>query len=596
MSPPPADKNVANSFLQKARTEPDGITVLSAPRDNPYTVANMLIAKNNLIQQGVQDAALINVRTTHKYIRFLPVNIAEVNQIVKDLDPILFDEPLDRKILHAGTYYHDPLVPDSVPTPQYTVVDANFTYALVNWELIDNVYIPEDDSLLKNETLENALIIEAFTLTKNKDELSLEKASKWKPAGKVQVWDDAVGSYIPVKECLVRAKRFVKLGRDYTDANGNFYIDKKFRYKVNYSIKWKCHDTFRIRDGLFFTAKFDGPHQKGDWNLNIGGLSDQNKSMRFATIHRAANRYFYENIDGLQRPLPGYAPPISISYRHVESESPGLNIGYVVPFVSEIYIKGKSSDGIYLKTHDIFSTTVHELGHASHSRLMGNIQFWQVSNQIQESWADCIEWYITKLEYESLGVSDYNSNDGESDWKQRWTGFGSDFSEIYTPLFIDFLDSHNQSRLNPNGTLRSTLPADPCPGDANPDGAGNCYIGIAPSGTNAFIYNEHFYYSPVGCCDCPYPGSWYDGANCYLQDIPEDRIGFIYNNRWYLMPLGDPQFPYDVINGFTISQIESDIIPHAYGLTSLRSELLSNLPSGMTPKKLNIYLDFYFAL
>ncbi len=66
------------------------MTVLSAPLDNPYTVSNMLIAKANLVQQGVQGASLINVRTTNKYIRFLPKNISEVDQIVKDLDPILF--------------------------------------------------------------------------------------------------------------------------------------------------------------------------------------------------------------------------------------------------------------------------------------------------------------------------------------------------------------------------------------------------------------------------------------------------------------------------------------------------------------------------
>ncbi len=462
LTPPPLE-NINNTFSQKALNEPDGMTVLSAPLDNPYTVSNMLIAKANLVQQGVQGASLINVRTTNKYIRFLPNSISEVDQIVKDLDPILFDEPLDRNIIKAGTYYHDSSVPDSVPTPQYTVVDANFTYGSVQWELIDNVYIPEDDNTLKNDSLVEALIIEAFTITGNKDELSLEKSSRWNPAGKIKVWDDATGSYIPVKECLVRAKRFVKLGRDYTDSSGDFYIDTKFRYQVNYSIKWKCHDRFRVRDGLFFTAKFDGPHMKGVWNLNIGGASDQYKSMRFATIHRAANRYFYEDIGGLQRPLPSYSPPISISYRHVESESPGLNIGYVFPFVSEIYIKGKSADGSYLKTYDIFSTTIHELGHASHSRLMGNIQFWQVSNQIQESWADCIEWYISKLEYESIGVGNYNFTNGKGDWKQNWTGIEPTYNDTYTPLFIDLIDSHNQARLKPDGNLRTTLPSDPCP-------------------------------------------------------------------------------------------------------------------------------------
>ncbi len=425
--------------------------------------------------------------------------------------------------------------------------------------------------------------------------LHWENHLRWNPAGNIKVWDDAKGSYIPVKECLVRAKRFVKLGRDYTDSNGDFYIDKKFKYQINYSIKWKCHDRFRVRDGLFFTAKFDGPHMKGDWNLTIGGASDQYKNMRFATIHRAANRYFYEDIGGLQRPLPNSSPPISISYLPWETESGGVNIGYVFPFVAEIYIKGKNEDGVFRKTPQIFSTTVHELGHASHSRLLGNIQFWQVSSQIQESWAECIEWYVSKIEYENLGISNFDlSMYGYPNWKQYWTGESS-LAKKYTPLFIDLIDDHNQARKTGNGAV---LPSDPCPGDPTPDGAGNCYIGIAPAGTNAFIYEEHFYYTPLGSCDCdcPYPGSWFDGAHCFLEDIPSDRIGFIYDNRWYLEPLGDPNFPYDRLNGFTISQIENNIIPHAYGLSSLRSTLLSNLPAGMTQKKVDVYLNFYFAL
>ena len=591
-TPPGLEKEGVVSS-QKALNQPDGMTVLSAPLNNPYSVANMIAAKANLVQRRVVGAASINVRTTHKYIRFLPSDIADVDKIVSDIDPILFDEPLDRDIIRAGTYYHDPSIPDSIPTPQYTVVDANFSYGAVQWELIDDIYIPEDDGTIKDEALQDSIIIEAFTITGNKDDLSQEKSSRYHPRGNIKVWDDAKGAQIPVKNCLVRARTFARLGRDYTDSNGDFYIDKRFKSKSNYSIKWKCHDRFRVRDGLFFTAKFDGPKTKSDWNLTIGGNGDENKNMRFATIHRAANRYFYEDIGGLQRPTQSYAPPISISYRHVENESPGLNINYVFPFVSEIYIRGKKEDGVFRKTPQIFSTSIHELGHASHSRLLGNIQFIQVSGIIQESWADCIEWFVTKVEYESLGIVNYNGTTyGETNWKQKWTGVDP-YNDTYTPLFIDLIDVHNQGRETVNGAV---IPSDPCPGDSNPDGAGNCYVGIAPSGTNAFIYNEIFYYTPIGCCDCPYPGSGFDGENCYLQSIPSDRIGFIYDNRWYLYPLGDPNFPYDVVKGFTISQIEANIIPNAYGMTSLRSTLLNNIPSGMTQKKINIYLNFYFAL
>jgi len=74
------------------------------------------------------------------------------------------------------------------------------------------------------------------------------------------------------------------------------------------------------------------------------------------------------------------------------------------------------------------------------------------------------------------------------------------------------------------------------------DGANHCYVGLAPSGTTAFMYPHNqgnFYYSPRSYgTKCPYPGSWYDGANCYVCDIPTQGFtyGFIWSNRWYVQP------------------------------------------------------------
>ena len=121
-------------------------------------------------------------------------------------------------------------------------------------------------------------------------------------------------------------------------------------------------------------------------------------------------------------------------------------------------------------------------------------------------------------------------------------------------------------------------------------------VATPPAPTSAFMYNDNFYYTPIGCCDCPLPGSWFDGANCRVMDIPTDRIGFIYSNNWYLHPLGDPNRPYDVLKGWTMAQIEDQIIPNAYGLSSTSTAIKNNLPNGMTEKRVDAYLDFYFSL
>lgn len=64
----------------------------------------------------------------------------------------------------------------------------------------------------------------------------------------------------------------------------------------------------------------------------------------------------------------------------------------------------------------------------------------------------------------------------------------------------------------------------------------NCYVGSAPEGTEAFIWENNFYYSPVNGNQCPYPGSHYDGVNCHVMTIPDDCEPFIYNNNWYVEP------------------------------------------------------------
>src|SRR5690554_4475247 len=79
--------------------DPDGSTVLGAVRINPYTVANMQAARDSLLRNGNTAASVIEVRTTHKYIRFLPEDTEQLDRLIQDLNPILFDVPLDRDII-----------------------------------------------------------------------------------------------------------------------------------------------------------------------------------------------------------------------------------------------------------------------------------------------------------------------------------------------------------------------------------------------------------------------------------------------------------------------------------------------------------------
>ncbi len=599
------DLSLPGSSNQMKSGEPDGYTILGAHIDVPYKVSVMAQAKENLISRNVAGASSISVRTSHKYIRFLPKDKEELDKLM-ELELILFDIPLDYEIVGQGTSFHDPTVSDSIPTPQYTVVDPLFTYSDVAWELLENAYIPEDDPALVNDSiLVRELIIEAFKITNNEkylDEMKGLLPSKWRPKGRIRVWDDVMGGLIPIKNCQVRSFRFFKIGIGYTDANGYYSCSERYRYNVHYSIRWEHPNGFRICDGFnWVTAKYDGPYIRDDWNCDIGGASSTYKNMRFATMFRAANRYFNENRGGLDSPK--LLISLDMTYKH--SQGSGLNIGnlpYTLIAISQIKVWGKDNNGDFRNTENVFSTTIHEIGHSAHWKKMGMLNFAQTTEQIRESWANALEWWLTRLEYSELGIpytvyDNYSptntSNEGFNDWDQQWKGIGNT-DKVYTPLFIDLVDDLNQSN-NIGTPSYAILPSDRCPGDPWFDGA-NCVVGTPPAGTTAFIYNDNFYYTPIGCCTCPLDGSGFDDENCYVKPIPADRIGFIYNNTWYLHPLGDPTLPFDVIHGYTMEGIENNIIPHAFGLTSTRTAIKNNLPPGMTAKRIDQYLDFYFAL
>jgi len=80
---------------------------------------------------------------------------------------------------------------------------------------------------------------------------------------------------------------------------------------------------------------------------------------------------------------------------------------------------------------------------------------------------------------------------------------------------------------------RQCARCDRCPLLGKFDGA-NCYIGQPPNCTNAFIFSNAFYYTPLPGNQCPFPGSWFDGANCFVTTIPSGATPFIYNNAWYV--------------------------------------------------------------
>ena len=93
--------------------------------ENPYSVANMRNAYVTRAQE-FSDAGIDedDITTTHFYVKFKPDNEDEL-QLIKQryIDYDIYEYPLDYEI-SGRTSYHDPSLPDTVPTYQYMSIDS----------------------------------------------------------------------------------------------------------------------------------------------------------------------------------------------------------------------------------------------------------------------------------------------------------------------------------------------------------------------------------------------------------------------------------------------------------------------------------------
>jgi len=429
----------------------EGSITLGKKLMNPYSLKNMQLAYNSLYKKKKLKESIV-LSPTHYYIRFLPSDSFEYNLLKSDTNLVLFSYPLDYEI-SEGEQYHDPSLPNYQITWQYTKVPVNYCFPNIYYEVLDTLFMPMeinvDSSKLKSkklfkdiwdELLEESLIL-TNNLEKNEHKIQL-KGSKWNPSATIKVWDDLIKQYIPLVGAKIRVRHFLHWDTELTDANGYAKLES-FRYSVNYSIVWE-RANWDIRDGWYVQAYYNGPKLKGHWELNIDG----GKSIKYASIHRAAVRIFYGENLGLPRPISYNTYVHKICY--IDDKGTGdywANVGNGL--LPDIRIYGKDPyTGDDKSTIRIFRTTSHEFGHAIQCLLMGNIQFWQVSKIIYESWADAVEWAITNKEYNDLGLILPFYIQSDMDHQDTWPYKNAD--NAYSPLFIDLIDDLNQYEIYGN--------------------------------------------------------------------------------------------------------------------------------------------------
>ena len=369
--------------------------VLGSRLEDPYSVSNITKA---LASVYPTKADRVVVEATHVYMRFLPANDDEMTAL-KDLDLQLLDHPVNYEIVREGDYYHDPEVPEGDITWQYVVVEKDYVFpdkvSSITHEILDECYIPTTDGETKSadgidwEAVER----ESYILTGNSAMLGdPTKAASGIPAGRITIVDDKLpSSTIGLKGVKVSCNSFVKFAHGYTDANGNYQVDKKFSSNPRYRIVFTSTKGFNLGFNLILqpaSASTLGKNSPQGLDVTITKNSDRKLFTR-SVVNNATYDY-YTSCNSSD----GYItqPPSNLRiwlFQNMSSSSAimmqqgaiidnslisdflGTYTSLIKMFLPDLTI-GVSGKESY---SEIYASTIHELAHASHFMQAGTT-FW----------------------------------------------------------------------------------------------------------------------------------------------------------------------------------------------------------------------------
>ncbi|MBR5208209.1 MAG: hypothetical protein IKV67_00010 [Paludibacteraceae bacterium] len=388
----------------------DGTLRLGKKIPNPYSLKVVQQAYNELAEQsGLRSCETI--APTHLYLKFAPKNLEELRLLESDTTLYFYNYPLDVELIGEGGGYHDPSLPDSVPTYQYVCVPIDHPLPEVEYEVLDEIYYEEDDEAelrsgraISWEQLEE----KAYLLAGDSSIISTPetRGSQWRASGYLYYYDNDKYIKEPLVGVPVRMRYHLITYQNCTDQNGYFKSEKKRRGDCKYSIEWK-RDAFRIRPNTGWSTA-DYVIQENTSSVNKTFYPDVNiYQWYYATIFRGAHHYFYEYIYGLPRPE---------NNMEIRASNQGNQLGKAsIGKSTEIHIYRNNRH-----SQSITETVFHELTHSAHYDNTSLSFYTKTDTIIKDSWACAVAYVMT--------VDMYGSNSRGYDHKQ------------YTGLMIDLMD------------------------------------------------------------------------------------------------------------------------------------------------------------
>lgn len=375
------------------RNIPHEKIVLGDRLQNPYTTENMTKALQALYPTR---ADRVDVKTTNLYVRFLPADREQYDNL-RSLGLELMDHPMDYDIVVDGDWYHDPDVPEGDVTWQYAVVPRDFAFPDVRYEVLDECYIAENDPGTRSDGIDWAAVErESYVLTGNESRLALPstRASEKKtPSGRITIEDEKYkgGQPFGVAGVRVSCNSFVKTAHAYTDRDGYYQMEKSFASDIRYRLVFQNEKGFSIGFNLVLvpaSVSTLGKSSPEGVSMTVTKDSDE-KLYRRCVVNNAAYDYISRcGSDDMDIAVPpsdlrlwifgGMEASSAVMFHHgafVSNDLIQAYLGNYYPllelFLPDITI-GTKGDESYAA---IYSTTCHELAHASHFSKVG-VSYW----------------------------------------------------------------------------------------------------------------------------------------------------------------------------------------------------------------------------
>ena len=402
-----------------------GMTVLGERIPNAYTPEVMgealAMLKAEMATNKCADIALdeAEVTATHLYLKFAPRDSVDVAQLDNDTTIMYTVLPMDYEVAEIGYYYHDPSLPDSVPTYQYCVARIGQPLPDVPHETLSELFLMEEANVFDEngdgDEAEPANKSVQASIWEELEDKALEIAgiaeistnkSKWRPQGEVYYYDNSLGKSLPMEGVPVRISRGFVTHQCCTGKDGHFRFSRR-RHHVRCYVKWR-RDDFHLRE-------IGHPIQQAESTLASHTKSSVSHTftpgydswLLYASVFRAAHQYYYNyQAYGLSR--PGDKNLIIRLSGKTSVSKLGCYENFAPLGLSDIKIYYKRSNNS--SSMALFQTTAHEIAHSAH-RLWSRSTYRNAQVKVKESWARGVEVHMARKFYKrKKNIENYTGN------------------------------------------------------------------------------------------------------------------------------------------------------------------------------------------